>query len=91
MFLTVALDCVLHGPRTVTAVRSYSVFLITPLAIKKAGPKQSLKNMKLENKILLLEISFLKVSKLESRLPGVISITSDMQMTLPLWQKVKRN
>ena len=29
--------------------------------------------------------------KLESRLPGEISITSDMQMTLPLWQKVKRN
>ena len=27
----------------------------------------------------------------ESRLPGEISITSDMQMTLPLWQKVKRN
>ena len=29
--------------------------------------------------------------KLESRLPGVISITSDRQMTPPLWQKVKRN
>ena len=29
--------------------------------------------------------------KLESRLPGEISITSDMQMTLSLWQKVKRN
>ena len=28
--------------------------------------------------------------KLESRLPGEISITSDMQMTPPLWQKVKR-
>ena len=26
--------------------------------------------------------------KLESRLPGEISITSDMQMTPPLWQKV---
>ena len=25
------------------------------------------------------------------RLPGEISITSDMQMTLPLWQKVKKN
>ena len=24
-----------------------------------------------------------------SRLPGEISITSDMQMTLPLWQKAK--
>ena len=29
--------------------------------------------------------------KLETRLPGEISITSDMQMTPPLWQKVKRN
>ena len=29
--------------------------------------------------------------KLESRLPGEISITSDMQMTTLLWQKVKRN
>ena len=27
--------------------------------------------------------------KLESRLPGEISITSDMQMISPLWQKVK--
>ena len=29
--------------------------------------------------------------KLESRLQGEISITSDMWMTLPLWQKTKRN
>ena len=29
--------------------------------------------------------------KLESRLPGEMSVTSDMQMTPPLWQKVKRN
>ena len=29
--------------------------------------------------------------KLESRLPGEISITSDMQMALSLWQKVKKN
>ena len=27
--------------------------------------------------------------KLESRLPGEISITSDMQMTPPLWQRTK--
>ena len=32
-----------------------------------------------------------KKHKLESRLPREISITSDMQMTPPLWQKVKRN
>ena len=29
--------------------------------------------------------------KLDSRLPGEIPITSDMQMTPPLWQKVNRN
>ena len=29
--------------------------------------------------------------KLESRLSGEISITSDMQMIPPLWQKMKRN
>ena len=28
--------------------------------------------------------------KLKSRLPGEISVTSDMQMTPPLWQKVKK-
>ena len=29
--------------------------------------------------------------KLESRLPEEISITSDIQMTPPLWQKTKKN
>ena len=32
-----------------------------------------------------------KKHKLESRLPEEISITSDMQMTPRLWQKVKRS
>ena len=32
-----------------------------------------------------------KKHKLESRFLGEISITSDMQMTPPLWQKVKKN
>ena len=32
-----------------------------------------------------------KYSRYYSRLPGEISITSDMQMTPLLWQKVKRN
>ena len=32
-----------------------------------------------------------KKHKLESRLPGEISITSDRQMTPPLWQKAKKN
>ena len=33
----------------------------------------------------------LEEAQLESRLPGEISITSDMQMKPPIWQKVKRN
>ena len=37
------------------------------------------------------EMPSLMKHKLESRLPGEISITSDMQMTSPLWQKVKKN
>ena len=28
--------------------------------------------------------------KVKSRLPGEVSITSDMQMTQPLWQKTKK-
>ena len=32
-----------------------------------------------------------KKHKLESRLPGEISITSGKQMTQPLWQKLKKN
>ena len=39
---------------------------------------------------LNLNIQKTKKHKLESRLPGEMSITSDMQMTPPLWQKVKR-
>ena len=30
-------------------------------------------------------------AQLESRLPGEISITSDMQIIPPLWQKAKKN
>ena len=33
----------------------------------------------------------LNEAQLESRLSGEIAITSDMKMTPPLWQKVKRN
>ena len=32
-----------------------------------------------------------KTHTLESRLAGEIAITSDMQMTPPLWQRVKKN
>ena len=39
----------------------------------------------------LCEMSDWMKQKLESRLQGEISVTSDMQMTPPLWQKAKRN
>ena len=37
------------------------------------------------------EMTDWKKHKLESRLQGEISITSDMKITPPLWQKAKRN
>ena len=42
-------------------------------------------------KSLLYDMPGWMNDKLESRLPGEISITSDMQMILPQWQKAKRN
>ena len=39
----------------------------------------------------IMENARLDEAQLESRLLGEISITSDMQMTLPLWQKAKKN
>ena len=37
------------------------------------------------------EISGWMKHRLETRLPGEILITSDMQMTSPLWQKARRD
>ena len=39
----------------------------------------------------IMRNSGLEEAQAESRLPGEISITSDMQMTPPLWLKVKKN
>ena len=39
----------------------------------------------------IMEMLGWKKHKLESRLLGEISITSDMQMTPPLWHKMKKN
>ena len=39
----------------------------------------------------IIQIAGLDEAQLESRLWGEISITSDMQMTPPLWKKGKRN
>ena len=38
----------------------------------------------------IMQNARLDEAQLESRLSGEISITSNMQMTSPLWQKVKR-
>ena len=39
----------------------------------------------------IIQNARLDEAKLESRLPGETSITLDMQMTPPLWQKVRKN
>ena len=39
----------------------------------------------------IMQNTGLDEAQMESRLLGEISITSDTQMTPPLWQKVKRN
>ena len=39
----------------------------------------------------IMQNAGLDEAQLKSRLPEEISITSDMQMTPPLWQKVKKN
>ena len=39
----------------------------------------------------IMQTAGLDEAQAGSRLPVEISITSDMQMTPPLWQKVKRN
>ena len=59
----------------------------TDLAIAKARAQ----GIALVGVVLLSFVLGLKTHKLESRLPGEILITSDIQMTPPLWQKVKRS
>jgi len=39
----------------------------------------------------IMRNAWLEEPQVESRLPGEISITSDMQMTPPFWEKIKRN
>ena len=41
--------------------------------------------------VYIMRNAGLEEAQLESRLLGEISITSDMQMSPPLWQKLKRN
>ena len=39
----------------------------------------------------IMQIAGLDEAQVGIRLSGEITVTSDMQMTLPLWQKAKRN
>ena len=69
---------------------------------EKTGLKLSIQKSKImafgpieravELKVFLLQILVLGKKVLPgSRFPGELAITSDMQMTPPLWQKVKKN
>ena len=52
-----------------------------------AGNEEELKSLSIKMKEKSETVSLRH--KLESRLPGKISLTSDMQMTPPLWQTAK--
>ena len=60
---------------------------------EKVGLKLSIQKTKImvSGPITSWQMLGWKKHKLESRLLGEISITSDIQMTPPLWQKVKKN
>ena len=66
---------------------SDTFFPFNPQSFPASGTFQWVSCSHQKTKILQLQYQH----KLESRLPGEISITSDMQTTPPLWQKVKRN
>ena len=55
---------------------------------QQTGSKQEKEYIKAE---YIMRNAGLEEAQEESRLPGEISITLDMQMTPPLWQKVKKN
>ena len=67
--------------------------LLLPASSLRTVPKAGLAPLQWNNSVGLDDLinAGCMVLMLESRLPGEISITSDMQMTPPLWQKVKRN
>ena len=49
-----------------------------------------MRNARLDEEQSMKSMDFIQSMKLDSRLTGDISVTSDMQMTPPLWQKAKR-
>ena len=58
---------------------------------EKIGLKLDIQKIKIMHRVQSASWEMLgwKKYKLESRFPGEISITSDMEMTPPLWQKAK--
>ena len=69
-----------------------SLLMKVKVESEKVGLKLNIQKMKIMANgpiITSWEMLNWKKHKLESRLPGEISITSDMRMTPPLWQKVK--
>ena len=60
---------------------------------EKVGLKLNIQKTKIMASVLITSCEILgwMRNKLESRLPGEISITSDKQMTPSLWQKAKKN
>ena len=50
----------------------------------------NMRNARLDEEQSMKSMDFIQSMKLDSRLTGDISVTSDMQMTPPLWQKAKR-
>ena len=77
------------------SILQHSAFFIVQLShpYMTTGKTIALTRRTFVGKVMFLLFNMLgwMKHKLESRLPGEISITSDMQMTPPLWQKVKRN
>ena len=81
---------------TLMAVREEelkSLFMKVKKENEKAGLKLNVQKTKImaSSPITSWEMLGCRNLKLESRLLGKISTTSNMQMTPPLWQKVKKN
>ena len=70
--------------------RSMSRLILSPCLFNLYA-EYIMRNAGLEEAQAGIKIAGRNINKLESRLPGEISITSDMQMTPPLWKKAKKN
>ena len=79
---------------TVHGVAKSQTRIMTSLWINRLVPKEYIKAIYCHLAYLTYmwsEMPGWMKHNLESRFPGEISVTSDTQMTTPLWQKVKKN